>query len=1106
MPSDRRERSGSAGSAKSAASRASSSMGRDGGEAGRRMAAEDELIRRELQDQTTFCNSFWGSQDAGYPVMQARMKNSARIVDDVRAMYKERAEIEAEYAKRLAKLAKQQFGRDETGSMKHALEIVRGEIEQTAKTHADLSNVFKKDLEGQLAEFQNRTQSQRKGPLTNIEKLYKQKTTQESYVNKSRDKYEQDCIRINGYTAQSSLVQGRDLEKVTTKLDKAQSTVNGNDKDYQNFVRALKDTTLRWNSEWKSYLDQCQDLEEERLEFLKSNLWNYANAISAVCVADDQSCERVRVSLEACEAPRDIMDFIHRAGTGAAIPDAPDYINYGRGQPPPARPTYKTASFQRSSTRPSTFIAPTAPPINPATANAPPSSESRRDSLGRGGAPPGDVSGLASEFSRQTISGDQENETVNNSRAPPGGVALAGMVNSQSTLAGDGFGGGESLLPNDRSDRRMSAKKFLERTPSRSQTGMSRSGTNGPAGMQSAQSTYSNAQQSDALSNSDTTGTMGTTIIKPAPPPASVDTLSGNAEPDDDDPIARALADLRNKPSRSPAPQQGRGPTPSGRPGATHSFNSVGKQTRGEMVTSPGAYSNPSNHGDNRARSPSAAFMQEPERAVSPQPDEEIVGRYGQSFPGERRTVSRQNSNASRHSRLSMQAPPSGQQQASERARSPGPMGDTSGFAGVGARGRSPSPQPFQQPGRSPQRQPVQPSANPQGQYQQRQSGSTPQSRPGQTKPNSFNTPQRSTTPLGISLDASGSVTHDQMADDFIKRTGSVGPQQGRTMTPQQLPPQQASGLPHHMQHQASFNSGHPSQQSPFGAQHGSQYSAVSSQQSTPIRQGPPFGGQSGYAQTPTHGTPGPMAPAGYQQTPPPQQARQDTMNSLGRQTGAPFAAAGGASAGYQSPSPYNQRPASATAPPVNAQVGTPGHSFAQSQPQQQQQPMYGQQPTVPQETAASAYMHQYQQQSYQQQPQPMQAQQHPAMAGGQQQAPYGQWNAPSNAQPAPTNGAYANTQVHQPIAQTPTAPAANANQPPPTGQYSNEGKPILFYVKALYDYEAQLQEEFSFTGGDVIAVWETNADGWWQGELLDDARRRLGSNTFPSNFVSLLN
>lgn len=51
----------SAGSNRSGLSRASSSMGLDGGEAGRRMAMEDEYIRSELHDATSFCNSFWVS-------------------------------------------------------------------------------------------------------------------------------------------------------------------------------------------------------------------------------------------------------------------------------------------------------------------------------------------------------------------------------------------------------------------------------------------------------------------------------------------------------------------------------------------------------------------------------------------------------------------------------------------------------------------------------------------------------------------------------------------------------------------------------------------------------------------------------------------------------------------------------------------------------------------------------------------------------------------------------------------------------------------------------------------------------------------------------------
>lgn len=60
------------------------------------------------------------------------------------------------------------------------------------------------------------------------------------------------------------------------------------------------------------------------------------------------------------------------------------------------------------------------------------------------------------------------------------------------------------------------------------------------------------------------------------------------------------------------------------------------------------------------------------------------------------------------------------------------------------------------------------------------------------------------------------------------------------------------------------------------------------------------------------------------------------------------------------------------------------------------------------------------------------------------------------------------------------------------------------FAVKALYDYAATIDEEFDFQAGDIIAVTSTPEDGWWTGELLDEARRQPGRNVFPSNFVCL--
>jgi hypothetical protein len=50
----------------------------------------------------------------------------------------------------------------------------------------------------------------------------------------------------------------------------------------------LADTTQKWEQDWKAFCDSCQDMEELRMEFMKDNMWAYANAVSTVCVSDDE--------------------------------------------------------------------------------------------------------------------------------------------------------------------------------------------------------------------------------------------------------------------------------------------------------------------------------------------------------------------------------------------------------------------------------------------------------------------------------------------------------------------------------------------------------------------------------------------------------------------------------------------------------------------------------------------------------------------------------------------------------------------------------------------------------------------------------------------------
>lgn len=127
------------------------------------------------------------------------------------------------------------------------------------------------------------------------------------------------------------MVMGQEERKNKAKLEKTQISLAQSNQEYENAVKALEETTARWNREWKAAADKFQDLEEERLDFTKSSLWTFANIASTVCVSDDASCEKVRLSLEQVEVEKDVMNFIQEKGTGQEIPDPPKYINFCRG-------------------------------------------------------------------------------------------------------------------------------------------------------------------------------------------------------------------------------------------------------------------------------------------------------------------------------------------------------------------------------------------------------------------------------------------------------------------------------------------------------------------------------------------------------------------------------------------------------------------------------------------------------------------------------------------------------------------------------------------------------------------------------------------------------
>ena len=168
------------------------------------------------------------------------------------------------------------------------LDTLRKETDKQSGFHLQLAQQIRNELENPVTAFVARQAQHRETHVAAIEKQFKTKQAQEVHVNKSREKYEQDCLRINAYTAQSTLVQGKDLERISVKLERDQQTVHANGREYVHFARALQESVAKWEQDWRQFCDSCQDLEDDRMDFTKDNVWAYANAVSIVCISDDE--------------------------------------------------------------------------------------------------------------------------------------------------------------------------------------------------------------------------------------------------------------------------------------------------------------------------------------------------------------------------------------------------------------------------------------------------------------------------------------------------------------------------------------------------------------------------------------------------------------------------------------------------------------------------------------------------------------------------------------------------------------------------------------------------------------------------------------------------
>ncbi|KAJ2496670.1 formin-binding protein [Coemansia sp. RSA 1972] len=269
---------------------------------------------------TRFADHFWSTDERCISVLMHKLKSAKQTCTDILHMATQRAQMEEDLGKRMAKLARAGLGTEEVGETKAALRTVRAEMESTARVHTDLAKQIRTEIERPLSAFISDQRAKRRAQTSVIQKTEGDRNTLRSQLRKLQDKRRTDTKRVGDLDLQVNGLQGSGDPKLRAKLERAQMQQRSTESEYTDVRERLKEADAQWYNVWRSACDVFQILEEERVEQLKTTLWAYTNLVSACCVADDESMERIRQDLEKISVADDISEFIRTFGTGAPDP------------------------------------------------------------------------------------------------------------------------------------------------------------------------------------------------------------------------------------------------------------------------------------------------------------------------------------------------------------------------------------------------------------------------------------------------------------------------------------------------------------------------------------------------------------------------------------------------------------------------------------------------------------------------------------------------------------------------------------------------------------------------------------------------------------------
>ncbi|EPB87915.1 hypothetical protein HMPREF1544_05322 [Mucor circinelloides 1006PhL] len=262
---------------------------------------------QQEQAPLSFIDHFWSKDKSGMDKLFNYIQTTHQDLEMIHSIYMERSVMENEFGQRLLTLSKaqQQEGQKDDGGVVAAYKAVSAELKQTAITHLELSDRLK-----------NQVAMECQSKLTEYRELLSKWTHALEDLYQDRKEKTMELLKIRAkYLKEHDISKGQSTPAMEALKNQ-----------YKAMVVKVDEVAQEWNSTWREACEVLEAMEEDRVEFLKNNVWEYANLASATLLVQDECCENIRKQLEVCHVEQEIERCIALYATGSKTPTTNEYV------------------------------------------------------------------------------------------------------------------------------------------------------------------------------------------------------------------------------------------------------------------------------------------------------------------------------------------------------------------------------------------------------------------------------------------------------------------------------------------------------------------------------------------------------------------------------------------------------------------------------------------------------------------------------------------------------------------------------------------------------------------------------------------------------------